>query len=241
MSAAFGLASPLAAISSLSRRRGSLRAQNGYSRISAQSEKQQDLTGVVFESMGGKEAQNELATVRKTNEVSESLGRVDFKPSCEAAINEQINIEYNISYIYHSLYSFFDRDNVGLPGFAKFFKDSSVEEREHAEQLMDYQNVRGGRVKLLPITAPATEFNDAEKGEALHAMEMALALEKLNLQKLTHLHQVAEEAGDAQMQDFVDEMLSEQVDAVNKVAKYVSQLRRVGKGLGVYQFDKELQ
>ena len=26
-----------------------------------------------------------------------------------------------------------------------------------------------------------------------------------------------------------------------QVAKYVSQLRRVGKGLGVYQFDKELQ
>ena len=28
----------------------------------------------------------------------------------------QINIEYNISYIYHSLYAFFDRDNIGLPG-----------------------------------------------------------------------------------------------------------------------------
>lgn len=25
-------------------------------------------------------------------------------------------------YIYHSLYAFFDRDNVGLPGFAEYFR-----------------------------------------------------------------------------------------------------------------------
>ena len=31
-----------------------------------------------------------------------------------------------------------------------------------------------------------------------------------------------------------------QVEAVKKVSEYVSQLRRVGKGLGVYQFDKQL-
>jgi ferritin heavy chain len=30
------------------------------------------------------------------------------------------------------------------------------------------------------------------------------------------------------------------VEAVKKTAEYVSQLRRVGKGLGVYQFDKEM-
>lgn len=34
--------------------------------------------------------------------------------------------------------------------------------------------------------------------------------------------------------------LQDQVDAVKQVSEYVSQLRRVGKGLGVYQFDKEL-
>mgnify|MGYP001806871144 CR=1 FL=1 len=27
-----------------------------------------------------------------------------------------------MSYVYHSLYAYFDRDNVGLPGMAKFFK-----------------------------------------------------------------------------------------------------------------------
>ena len=36
------------------------------------------------------------------------------------------------------------------------------------------------------------------------------------------------------------QLLVEQVESVKKVAEFVSQLRRVGKGLGVYQFDKEL-
>jgi len=61
-----------------------------------------------------------------------------YEPDCEAAINEQINIEYNISYVYHSMYAYFDRDDVALRGFAQYFKKSSEEEREHAEKLMEY-------------------------------------------------------------------------------------------------------
>jgi hypothetical protein len=29
------------------------------------------------------------------------------------------SVEYNVSYVYHALFAYFDRDNVGLPGFAK--------------------------------------------------------------------------------------------------------------------------
>ena len=46
---------------------------------------------------------------------------------------------------------YFDRDDVALKGFHKFFKKSSDEEREHAEKMMKYQNLRGGRVVLQPI------------------------------------------------------------------------------------------
>lgn len=49
------------------------------------------------------------------------------------------SIEYNVSYVYHALWSYFDRDNVGLPGLAAFFKKESAEERHHAELLMEYQ------------------------------------------------------------------------------------------------------
>ena len=46
---------------------------------------------------------------------------------------------------------YFDRDDVALHGFHKFFKKSSDEEREHAEKLMKYQNKRGGRIVLQQI------------------------------------------------------------------------------------------
>ena len=73
------------------------------------------------------------------------------------------------------------------------------------------QNRRGGRVKLAHITAPQSEFGDPERSDVLHAMELALSFEKLNFQKLRELHDVAEKHGDAQMSDFVEEMLTEQV------------------------------
>jgi ferritin len=38
-----------------------------------------------------------------------------------------------------------------LPGFAKFFKHNSDEEREHAEKFMKFQNKRGGSVVLQNI------------------------------------------------------------------------------------------
>lgn len=79
------------------------------------------------------------------------------------------------------------------------------------------------------------------QGDALYAMELALSLEKLNFQKLRELHDVAAAANDAQMCDFIEgSLLNPQVQSVKQVAEYVSMLRRVGKGLGVFQFDQYL-
>lgn len=71
---------------------------------------------------------------------------------------------------------------MALPGIAAYFKKESLEERHHAELLMDFQVLRGGRVKLAPIGAPETEYSHAEKGDALYAFELVLSLEKLNFQ-----------------------------------------------------------
>lgn len=197
------------------------------------------LTGVVFEPFV--EVQSQLTKVPSDSE--KSLARQNYASSSEAGINEQINVEYNISYIYHALYAYFDRDTVALPGFAAYFKAASDEEREHAEKLMAYQNKRGGRVKLQTIVMPQTmEFDHPEKGDALYAMELTLSLEKLVNEKLLALHKIAVENDDPQLSDFLEgHFLNEQVDAIKKVSDYVATLRRIGKGHAVYHFDKELQ
>uniref|UniRef100_A0A0V0HQB2 Ferritin n=1 Tax=Solanum chacoense TaxID=4108 RepID=A0A0V0HQB2_SOLCH len=151
------------------------------------------------------------------------------------------SVEYNVSYVYHAMYAYFDRDNVALKGLAKFFKESSEEEREHAEKFMEYQNKRGGKVKLQSILMPLSEFDHAEKGDALYAMELALSLEKLTNEKLLNLHAVATRNNDVQLADFVEnKYLQEQVEAIKKISEYVAQLRRVGKGHGVWHFDQML-
>ncbi|XP_008792167.1 ferritin-3, chloroplastic-like [Phoenix dactylifera] len=195
------------------------------------------VTGVIFEPF--EELKHEISLVPTAPD--QSVARQKYADECEAAINEQINVEYNVSYVYHALFAFFDRDNVALKGFAKFFKESSEEERVHAEKLMIYQNKRGGRVKLQSIVTPLTEFDHPEKGDALHAMELALSLEKLTNEKLLNLHSVAVKCNDPQMADFVEsEFLGEQVEAIKKISEYVAQLRRVGKGHGVWHFDQML-
>jgi len=204
---------------------------------SAKSSNSKPLTGVIFEPF--EEVKKELNLVSAAPQ--HSLARQKYTNDCEAAINEQINVEYNVSYVYHALYAYFDRDNVALRGIAKFFKESSEEERGHAEKFMEYQNKRGGKVKLQSIVMPLSEFDHAEKGDALYAMELALSLEKLTNEKLLNLHAVAGRSNDPNLADFVEnEFLTEQVEAINKISKYVAQLRRVGKGHGVWHFDQSL-
>jgi len=165
-----------------------------------------------------------------------SVVRQNYHSDCEAGVNKQINLELYASYAYQSMYFYFDRDDVALPGFAKFFNESSKEERGHAELLMKFQNQRGGRIVLQDIKKPERD----EWGSGLEAMQAALALEKQVNQSLLDLHAVASSHNDAQMSDFIENhYLTEQVEAIKQLADYVTNLKRVGPGLGEYTFDKE--
>jgi len=169
--------------------------------------------------------------------MSKSVCRQNYHEECEAGVNKQINMELYASYSYQSMGWYFDRDDVALPGFAKFFKKMSEEEREHAEKLMKFQNQRGGRVVLQAITKPERD----EWGTGLEALQASLALEKSVNQSLLDLHKVADTRTDPQMCDFIEnEYLTEQVESIKQLSDYITQLKRCGvTGLGEYIFDKE--
>ena len=171
---------------------------------------------------------------------------VSFAASASVAFaRAQINVEYNVSYIYHAMWAYFSRDNVALKGFAEHFKREALEEREHAEQLMEYMNLRGGRVELQQLLPPQSEYDHPEKGCALYALELSLSLEKLNNDKLCELHRVADDAGDAHMCDFLEgEMLAPQVESVREVSEMVATLLRMGPpgdGMAAWHFDQTLR
>ncbi|RNA39700.1 soma ferritin-like [Brachionus plicatilis] len=169
--------------------------------------------------------------------MSLSKVRQNFHQESEAALNRQINIELTASYVYHSMAFYFDRDDVALPGFYKFFKSSSDEEREHAEKLMKYQNKRGGRVVLREVAKPEKD----EWGSGLEALEAALELEKKVNQSLLDLHELASKNNDAHLTDFIEgEFLDEQVESIKQISEMITKLKRAGPGLGEFLFDKDL-
>merc|ERR1711874_149750 len=161
--------------------------------------------------------------------------RQNYKEDCEALVNKQINMELYASYVYMSMASHFDRDDVANYGFSSYFKKNSDEEREHAEKFIKYQNRRGGRVVFQDIAKPST----MEWGNPLEAMEAALELEKTVNQSLLDLHKGAD--GDAHLCDFLEaNFLDEQVEAIKEMSGWITKLKRVGLGLGFHLIDKEI-
>ncbi|XP_077453244.1 ferritin, heavy polypeptide 1b isoform X2 [Stigmatopora argus] len=173
-----------------------------------------------------------------TNQGMSSQIRQNFHQDCEAAINRQINLELYASYVYLSMAYYFERDDIALPHFAKFFRGQTKEEREHAEKLLTFQNKRGGRILFQDIKKPDRD----EWGSGLEALECALHLEKNVNQSLLELHQIATQHGDPHMCDFIEtHYLDEQVKSIKQLADWVSNLQRMGapqNGMAEYLFDK---
>ncbi|KAM1013701.1 hypothetical protein FF1_043597 [Malus domestica] len=138
-----------------------VRNESGVAVCASKNANNQPLTGVVFEPF--EEVNKELDLVPTLPQVSLALQK--FIDESKATINEHINVKYNVSYIYHAMFAYFDRENVARKGF---FKESIEEERDHAKKLMEYQNKHGGRVKLQLILMPVSEFDHPKKGDALY-------------------------------------------------------------------------
>ncbi|XP_053747700.1 ferritin heavy chain-like [Panthera pardus] len=164
--------------------------------------------------------------------------RQNYHPQCEAAINSQINLELYASYVYLSMAFYFDRADVALENFSKFFLRQSHEESQHAEKLMQLQNQRGGRIRLRDIVKP--DRDNWENG--LNAMECAFHLEKSLNQSLLDLHQLATDKNDAHLCSFLEtNYLHEQVKVIKELGGYITSLRKIETledGLAEYLFDK---
>ncbi|CAF1516187.1 unnamed protein product [Rotaria sp. Silwood1] len=171
-----------------------------------------------------------------TNQPRENLVRYNYHEDNEGLINRQINLELYASYVYMAMAHHFGRADVAFKGHHEYFEKMSKEEREHANKLMQYQNKRGGTILLLDIKKPRQQ----SWGSPLEAHEMALQLEKDVYQALLELHTSADKHNDPHLTDYVEEeFLDEQVESIKKYAHYITNLRRVGSGLGEYVFDKE--
>uniref|UniRef100_A0A8C9DMD5 Ferritin n=1 Tax=Prolemur simus TaxID=1328070 RepID=A0A8C9DMD5_PROSS len=164
--------------------------------------------------------------------------RQNYHPQCEAAVNNHINLELRASYVYLSMAFYFDRDDVALKHFSRYFLRLSHKKREHAEKLMGLQNQRGGRICLGDIKKPHQD--DWEGG--LQAMTCAFQLEMSVNYSLLELYQLATSKGDPQLCHFLEShYLQEQAKIIKELGDYVTNLGKMGgpdTGLAEYLFDK---
>jgi len=134
----------------------------------------------------------------------------------EAAINDQIAKEFYAAHLYLSMSAWLESAN--LPGFAKWMRLQSEEERGHAMRLFDYLLDAGGQVKLTALEAPATTF----KGP-LQIMEASLAHERKVTASIRKLYELAEKEKDyptqLMLQWFINEQLEEEKTAQDIIAR----------------------
>lgn len=156
-------------------------------------------------------------------------------------MNDHIALEMAAAIQYRAMFAFAYRDYVNLKNSAKFFEDSAKEEFQHAYELMEYQIKRGGKVELKALDAPVHEFSaTADQADARVLFESALALEKRVYDSLLAVHALCGKNNDPQCQDHIDGYLEDQIEAIDKIARNIADLDRVGpSGYSVWQWDNE--
>jgi len=152
----------------------------------------------------------------------------------EKALNEQIDNEIFSAYLYlsmsaHSTY-------LGLKGFANWFMIQYQEEMEHAMKFYDYINDRGGKVILLPVKQPDSEFDSP-----MDMFQKTLAHEQFITKCINDLVDLAIEEKDHATQILLQWYVTEQIEEEGNDNDIIAKLELIGEnGNGLLMLDKEL-
>ena len=152
----------------------------------------------------------------------------------QKALNGQMNAELYSSYLYLSMNAYFK--SVNLDGFANWMYYQAQEELEHAMKFYDFICQRGGRIQLVQIEAPPSEWNSP-----LAVFEDTLAHEQKVTGLINDLVEVANEERDHASQIFLQWFVSEQVEEEDSVGGVLEQLKLMGEAKGgLFMMDREM-
>ncbi len=152
----------------------------------------------------------------------------------EKAFNEQINAELYSEYLYLSMKAYFE--TLNLKGFVNWMDVQVQEEHAHAMGMFDYVNSRGGRVKLMAIDAPETDWESP-----LAVFEHILTHEELVTSLINKLADVADEVKDRAALGFLNWYIKEQVEEEDNVGNVLATLKLIGNDKNaLFALDKEL-
>ncbi len=152
----------------------------------------------------------------------------------QVAINDQINKEIYSAYLYLSMATWFEEQD--LPGAANWVFWQYKEELEHGEKLIQYVNDRGGRVLLAAIEQPPTSWDSL-----VTVFEEVLAHEQLVTASINNLVDIALEERDHNTNNFLQWFVAEQVEEEASASDVLRQAKMVLESRGgVFMLDREL-
>ncbi len=152
----------------------------------------------------------------------------------QQAMNDQIQKEFQASYLYLSMSAYFAAEN--RDGFAKWMRMQALEEGKHAMRIMEYLEDRGGTITLQPIEAPPATWPSP-----LAVFEEALSHEAMVSAGIHALYGLAGKETDYATEAMLQWFVTEQVEEEKTSRDLVETLRMIGDNAsGLYMFDKEL-
>lgn len=156
------------------------------------------------------------------------------KTEIQNALNEQINAELYSAYLYASMGAFFESQN--LKGFANWMNVQYQEEVAHATRMYNYLNERGGRVILMAIDAPPTEWNSP-----VNVFEEVYKHEQKVTELINNLVDLSMELKDHATYNFLQWFVAEQVEEEASADEILQQLKLLADNTGaLFMIDREL-
>ena len=154
--------------------------------------------------------------------------------SLEQALNDQLHLEFESSYVYLSMSAWFEWKN--MLGFAKWMNIQRDEEQFHASKFYHFILDRGGQVKLKSLGQPKWEW-----GNPIEVFEAALEHEMLVTRSIHALVDQAMAEKDHPGFTFLQWFVSEQVEEEATITAIIDQLKLVKDSQsGMFLMDKEL-
>jgi ferritin len=149
-------------------------------------------------------------------------------------LNRQIRRELEAGYLYLSMSNYFEEEN--LPGFARWMRAQSEEEREHALRIVDHLQDRDARVTFEELESPHAEWDSP-----LDAVRSALEHEKKVSGHIHDLYDLAQEKGDHPARVMLEWFVEEQVEEERTFGDLVNHLERIdGQAAGLLVLDDQL-
>jgi ferritin len=156
------------------------------------------------------------------------------KPKVEQLMNEQIKHELESAYIYLSMVSYFEDQN--LDGMAAWMRAQTHEETIHAMKFFDHISERGGRVKLLDLKQHKTEWSSVEE-----AWKDAYDHEQFITGKIHDLLEAARAEKDYAAEPMLTWFVEEQIEEEDNTSTVLERVKRVGDSKqGLYMLDQQL-